>query len=192
MRFFNRQEKGYDNQFGYGNEVALVKDADDLYSNNTDIETKQLQVGDTIEGGIYEYNPYEMVERKVSDRYNRLTYNDTFFNGVFGPNYYYQPHYEYVLRVYSDYIEESETSNIYNLPSYAKFFEKENVWKWRDIWSKGYVNPNGLGVDYPFINGCHYINEVLNFYIKPDTVDGLTNSRVKDDRINPFTIDDCE
>lgn len=192
MRFFNRQEKGYDNQFGYNTEDALVKDANDLYDNNTDIETKQLQVGDTIEGGIYEYNPYEMVERKVSDRYNRLIYSDTFFRGVYGPNYYYQPHYEYGLRVFSDYIEESETSNIYNLPSYAKYFEKEGVWKWRDIWSKGYVNPNGLGVDYPFINGCHYINKVLNFYIKPDTVDGLTNSRVKDNRINPFTIDDCE
>ena len=91
-----------------------------------------------------------------------------------------------------DYIEESETSNIYNLPSYAKYFVKEKVWKWRDIWSKGYINPEGLGVDYPFINGCHYINKLNNFYIRPDTIDGVTNNRVQDTRINLFLNDDCE
>lgn len=192
MLFFNRQQYGYDNQFGYGNEVLLLKECDELYGGVADKIVKDFVVGDTIMGGIYEYNPYEMTERKVSDRYLRLTYSDDLFTGVYGPNYYYTPNYRFKLKEYSDYIEESETKEIYNLPSYAKYFEKENVWKWRDIWGKGYINPDGLGVDYPFINGCHYINNVFNFYIKPDTVDGLTNSRVKDNRINPFIIDDCE
>jgi hypothetical protein len=200
MKMFNQQQYGFERQFGYGNEDALIKVEESLYDGNNKV-VKDLSVGDTIMGGIYEYNPYEMIERKVTDRYLRLSFNDDFFdrktiNGTTYPNgpegYYYNPHFEYKLRVYSDYIEESDTSNIYNLPSYAKYFQKENVWKWRDIWSKGYVNAEGLGVDYPFINGCHYINNVENLYIKPDTIDGVTNSRVEDTRINPFLIDDCE
>ena len=200
MKMFNQQQYGFERQFGYGNEDALTKVEESLYNGNNKV-VKDLSVGDTIMGGIYEYNPYEMIERKVTDRHLRLSFNDDFFdrktiNGTTYPNgpegYYYNPHFEYKLRVYSDYIEESDTSNIYNLASYAKYFQKENVWKWRDIWSKGYVNAEGLGVDYPFINGCHYINNIENLYIKPDTIDGVTNSRVEDTRINPFLIDDCE
>lgn len=193
MTFFDRQQYCYENQLGYGNEDMLVKEQSDLYDDQTTKVVRDFDVDDFIDGGIYEYNPYEMTERKVSDRMLRITYNPEFFNVINdGPNYTYQPHIEFKLRQYSDYIEESDTADIYNLPSYAKYFQKENVWKWRDIWSKGYINPDGLGVDYPFINGCHYINKVTNFYIKPDTIDGLTNNRVKDNRINPFLIDDCE
>jgi len=191
MSFFSRQQYGYEPQFGFGNEEDLLNDESYLYDGNDKV-VKNLNVGDYILGGIYEYNPYTMLERKVADRYLRLKYNDEYFTIDEGPNYRYTPHFEYEIRVYSDYIEESETSDIYNLPSYAKYFEKENVWKWRDIWSKGYVNPNGLGVDYPFINGCHYINNIENFYIKPDTINGITNDRGDDPRINPFLIDDCE
>jgi hypothetical protein len=191
MSFFSRQQYGYEPQFGLGNEEDLLNDESYLYDGNDKV-VKNLNVGDYILGGIYEYNPYTMLERKVADRYLRLKYNDEYFTIDEGPNYRYTPHFEYEIRVYSDYIEESETSDIYNLPSYAKYFEKENVWKWRDIWSKGYVNPNGLGVDYPFINGCHYINNIENFYIKPDTINGITNNRGEDPRINPFLIDDCE
>lgn len=198
MKFFSRQQYGYDNQFGYGNEGMLVKENDELYDTNTDVITRDFQVGDVISGGIYEWNSYDLTERKVSDRYSRLRYNDTdqnndvYFTGVYGPNYYYSIHNTIKIREFSDYIEESDTKDIYNLPSYSTYVQKENVWKWRDIWGKGYLNPDGLGVDYPFINGCHYINRLVNFYIKPDTVDGLTNSRVKDIIINPFLIDDCE
>ena len=196
MSFFSRQQYGYDSQFGEGNEEDLLNEESYLY-NTTDVDdivVKDLNVGDYILGGIYEYNPYTMLERKVSDRYLRLKYNNTeeYFEINEGPNYRYVPHFEYKIRELSDYIEESETSNIYNLPSYAKYFVKEKVWKWRDIWSKGYINPEGLGVDYPFINGCHYINKLNNFYIRPDTIDGVTNNRVQDTRINLFLNDDCE
>ena len=201
MKMFNQQHYGFENQFGYGNEDSLLNVDETLYNGNDKV-VKDLLIGDTIMGGLYEYNPYDMMERKVSDRYLRLSFNEDFFdsktiNGIIYPNgpegYYYSPHFEYQIREYSDYIEESETSNIYNLPSYAKYFVKEKVWKWRDIWSKGYINPEGLGVDYPFMNGCHYINKVNNFYIKPDSLDGVTNNnRVEETRINPFLIDDCE
>ena len=195
MSFFSRQQSGYDTQFGLRYEDDLLVDEDYLYETNvsSDNVVKDLNVGDYILGGIYEYNPYTMLERKVADRYLRLKYNDEYFTIDEGPNYRYVPHFEYKIRELSDYIEESETSNIYNLPSYAKYFVKEKVWKWRDIWSKGYINPEGLGVDYPFMNGCHYINKVNNFYIKPDSLDGVTNNnRVEETRINPFLIDDCE
>ena len=205
MEMFNRQGFGYDNQFGLGNENVLIKQNQELHNGPTEKKVKIFLPGDTIMGAMYEYNPYDLTERKVSDRYNHLTYSDDFFDDTYvvteyqnenwdveGPGYYYNPHQEYKLKVFSDYIEESDTKNIYNLPTYASYIEKEQTWKWRDIWGKGYVNPDGLGVDYPFINGCHYINEIINFYIKPDTVDGLTNDRVKENRVNPFLIDDCE
>lgn len=200
MKMFNQQQYGFEKQFGYGNEDSLTNVDESLYDGNDKV-VKDLLVGDSIIGGIYEYNPYEFVERKVSDRYLRISFNDEFFdskiiNGTRYPDgpegYYYNPHFDYKLRVYSDYIEESNTDDVYNLPTYAKYFQKEKVWKWRDMWSKGYVNPNGIGVDYPFINGCHYINKVENLYIRPDTIDGITNNRVEDTRINPFLIDDCE
>lgn len=191
MGMFSRQQFCYKEQLGLGNEDINTDVDISLYDTTTDKVVRDYQVGDTIYGGIYEYNPYDLEERLVSERKNRLKYSDDLFFIDEGPNYTYDIHHEFKINQLSDYVEESETSNIFNLPTYSNYVEKEKKWIWRDIWTKGYVNPDGLGVDYPFINGCHYINKHLNLYIKPDTIDGVTNDRNKVTGINSFIIDNC-
>lgn len=192
MTFFDRQEFCYKEQLGLGNEAQNLSVEELLYTNPNDITVKDFQVGDELLGGIYEYNKGDLEERLVSDRKLRLVYNSTHFTDIYGPSYFYDMHHKYQLKVMSDYIEESDTDDIYNFPPYATYYQKDNVWRWRDVWPKGYVDPNGRGVDYPFINGTHYLNKVITFKIQPDTIDGLTNNRVKDYRINRFTDIDCE
>jgi len=192
MGMFGKQRFGFKEQIGLGSEEYIMDIDGGLYVVGDDgVVTKDFEVGDVIDGGIYEYNPYDLVDREVSIRKNRLEYNSDLFMIDEGPNYSYDVHHEYKLREFSDYIEESDTSNIYNLPKYANYIEKEKIWIWRDLWGKGYVNPQGLGVDNPFINGCHYLNKQINLYIKPDTIDGITNNRVTDNRVDPFLIDYC-
>ena len=192
MLFFDRQQGGFEEQFGWGNEDTLLSEDDELYSNVNDKVVKSFVVGDLIDGDLCEFNPYTLEERVISKRVNRMIYNPDLFNIEEGPNYFYQVHNDITLRYFSDYIEENNTNDVYNLPKNARYIAKEKRWIWRDLWDKGYINPNGLGVNYPFINDSHYVNSIINFYIKPDTVDGLTNDRKTITDINPFLIDNCE
>lgn len=47
---------------------------------------------------------------------------------------------------------------------------------WRDLLDIGYIEPSSLlGVEYPFVNGRHYIFDYTKLFIKPDMTDLVTN-----------------
>ena len=76
-----------------------------------------------------------------------------------------------------------------NLPENTMYFEKEGLWKWRDLYDHGYIDPDGYGVNHPFINNIHYVKNDINFYLRNERLyqnktDGLTN-------FNDKTITDC-
>jgi len=79
---------------------------------------------------------------------------------------YYQPHYRIKLRQLSPYVESSNTNQIYGLPQNAKYFENELLWKWRDVYDHGFIDPEGFGTSYPFINNIHYVKNDINFYLR--------------------------
>jgi hypothetical protein len=154
-----------------------------------------LKVGNVIDGDLCEWNDYEQIERTVSDMYHKFTLNNTHFVSTFVPKptnsnmfgYYYKPHNKITLRVYSDYTEDAEGDGKSIVPNYSYFSTNKNLFIWRDIYTYGYKDPNGRGVDYPFINGRHYPFNNFVFKLIPEG----TNF-VGDDIITDPIFDACE
>jgi len=154
---------------------------------------QSLNKGDIIDGDLCEWNNYEQTERTISDIYHKFTFNSAHFTSSFNPKpssnnlfgYYYKPHNKITLRVYSDYTEDADDNSV--VPNYSYFSTNRNLFIWRDIYTYGYIDPNGRGVNYPFINGKHYPYENFVFRLIPEG----TNF-VNDDIIVDPTIDACE
>ena len=155
-----------------------------------------LNEGDEIDGGYYEWNKYQLMERKISDNYHKFTFNVNQFKllgmkpgPTFNKNpkgYYYQPHHPITLRNYSNYIETSESPEVLNAP-YLFYTTSNKLYQWRDIYSYGYFDERGVGVDYPFFNGCHYPYKNIVFRLIPEGSNYIENNVVGN-----ITNDDCE
>ena len=150
--------------------------------------------GDTVailNGAFVEYNPKEMKERIVSESFHKITNPTTIFDygqtvGSSGASInnleglIYQPHYRVKLRELSPYVETATTNDIFNLPENTNYDVDENVWRWRDIYDHGYVDQDGYGTNFPFVNGTHYVRTNINFYLRNERYytnkqDGVTN-----------------
>ena len=159
-----------------------------FYSGNS------LSTGTTLMGAFVEYNDSEMKERIISESYHKITIREDIFNhnqtesvrsfsGATSTNpfgLYYQNHYRVKLRQLSPYIETSNTDNVYNLPENTKYDELLKLWKWRDLYDHGYIDPDGYGTNYPFSNNIHYVKNDFNFYLRNERyynnkTDGLTS-----------------
>jgi len=143
-----------------------------------------LPVGTILHGAFVEYNRLELKERIISESYHRFSnplfvfdYGQTgstvSFSGgsmtnMFG--LYYQPHHRIKLRQLSPYIETSVTNQVYGLPQNSKYFEDESLWKWRDLYDHGFIDPDGFGTNFPFINNIHYVKNDINFYLRNENI----------------------
>ena len=150
------------------------------YTGFTFTKGTEIPIGTNLIGAFVEYNPKEMKERVISNSYHKITNPTSIFNhgqsgntigftGATPTNLFgliYQPHYKVKLRELSPYTETSTTQDIFNLPENAKFDSGEKVWRWRDLYQHGYVDIDGNGTDYPFINGNHYVKNDINFYLR--------------------------
>ena len=177
---FHLHDTWVDNHYSgsTANETSLTKsgytkDGTTFYTGNS------LNIGDTLVGAFIEYNHSELKERVISDAFHKLTNPATIFDfnqnessyysGATDLNkvgLYYQPHHKIKLRELSPYVETSNTNNILDLPENAEFFATEGLWKWRDLYDHGYIDPDGNGTDYPFVNGQHYVKTDINFYLR--------------------------
>lgn len=188
MGFFDRQTTSFEPNTGYGDENSLFDDAQDLYDNITDIDTKDFNYEDEIDGDLCEYNNDDLMEYVIQKRVNRLVYNPNVFETSTN-GYYYNVHYPYILQVYSPYIEEGNRDEIYNIPKNAKFDQRTQKWRWRDLYDKGFIDGDGNGVDPPYRNGSHYLHKEIFFYIKPDTILGVTDTI--ETQVKQFLNDKC-
>lgn len=138
-----------------------------------------LPIGSVLQGAFVEYIPTEMKERIISESIHKFIANPEIFNheqtsgstysGVTENNpigLYYQPHYRIKLRELSSYVETSNTNNVLNLPNNAKYFSDEKLWKWRDVYDLGYIDEQGNGVDFSYMNDTLYVHNDINFYIR--------------------------
>ena len=166
----------------------------------TFISGATLTTGSTLVGAFVEYNPKEMKERIISETYHKFfnptnifNYNQTdnsillsgttYFRGANIDNpvgLIYQPHYRVKLRQLSPYTETATTNDIFNLPEYSTYDATEKVWRWRDLYNHGYIDSDGNGTNFPFVNNTHYVNTLINFYLRNELFynnkqDGLTN-----------------
>lgn len=150
-----------------------------------------LESGSTLYGAFVEYNEQEFRERTVSEAYHKITIpttifnhlqnNSSFYSGASSNNLaglFFQPHYRVKLRQLSPYIETADTNDILNLPENTKYDSTTGLWKWRDLYDHGYVDTDGFGTDFPFVNNIHYVKNNINFYLRNEKehrnkVDGL-------------------
>lgn len=155
--------------------------------------TNDLISGDTIEGDFCEWNDYEQLERVISKKIHKFTFNQNYFvpsnpsppNNKYG--YYYYPHSELKIRDYSPYVEEADALNVINIPSYAFYSNLSDGFRFRDIYPYGYIDSDGFGVDYPFTNGTHYPFKNTIFRVFSEGI-GVQNITTIEDPL----IDECE
>lgn len=183
------------------------------YTFNGGLETQfsftggtELSGGTTLMGAYVEYNVKEVKERIISEAFHRFSHKkmlsdgttllfdheqdeDSYYEGVTSGNtvgYYYQPHHRVKLRELSPYLETSNTKDILNLPENAVFDPTDKVWRWRDLYDHGFIDPDGNGTNFPYLNNLHYVVNDINFYLrneksyknKSDGLSGFGNSIV--------------
>lgn len=189
---FNFHDTWVDYQFSgtTANETSLLSTG---FTKNgiTFLSGRTLPIDSILNGAFVEYNPKEMKERVVSESFHKITNPTAIFDhgqAAGSKNaspdnlegLIYQPHYRVKLRELSPYVETATTNDIFNLPENTNYDADENVWRWRDIYDHGYVDQDGYGTNFPFVNGTHYVRTNINFYLRNERYytnkqDGVTN-----------------
>lgn len=167
-------------------------------SQKTFYYNKDLPIGYELDGDFCEWNDYFQTERVISPYYHKIKYNEKVFQTVTlenppitrtnGLGYYYKPYIPMTIKVFSDYIETYNDDNIDNLPNYAYYSNSDREFRWRDIYTYGFIDSSGRGVDYPFLNGAHYPYQNSIFRLIPDG----SNFRQTINLVIKPLIDDCE
>jgi hypothetical protein len=155
-----------------------------------------LKEGDVIDGDFCEWNDYEQVERVVSPYYHKMKYNQNVFQttnnfSTNSPGFYYKPHNHMTLRVFSDYIETANVGQIDNVPRWAFYSSTDQQFRWRDLYTYGFIDNLGRGVDYPFLNTSHYPYTQVVFRLIPEGINYNENLDGFDFSLKPL-IDECE
>lgn len=138
-----------------------------------------LNFGDVVDGDFCEWNDFEQTERVISKYIHKFYYNTLLFNNTGTPpcapsqpnnpnGYYYIPHHSVKIRQYSDYIEEGDPRNTDFIPEYAIYSAHRKVFRWRDLYTYGFVDSGGNGVNLPFLNGVHHPHLNINFRVMPE------------------------
>ena len=154
---------------------------------------RPLTKNDTLVGDFCEFNKYLQLETVISSNYHKINFNQSVFptsdTPSNSPGYYYKPHYEVPLRVFSVYVENfNGVGGIDNLPNWAYYSKTYNRWIWRDLYEVGFIDQEGNGVNYPFSNGANY---VFNDYIFRLIPEGKTNKGFNQVIYQPLT-DECQ
>jgi hypothetical protein len=158
---------------------------------------RDLMSGDTMDGDFCEWNNYEQIERVISGYFHKLKYNqDVFattseFDRLNAPGFYYQPHTPMTIRVFSDYRETGDINIIVGIPSYSYYSSSDQEFRWRDLYTYGFIDNLDRGVDYPFLNFSHYPFKDVQFRLIPDGINYNSNLNGIEFPIKPL-IDGCE
>jgi hypothetical protein len=187
---FNFHDSWMDKQFTGNTETGITKSSLTVNSGVSGFTKGNVLQKDTIlTGAFVEYNRGEIKERIISETYHKFSHlknvggvkifdhsqdQDSFYSGATTGNtvgYYYQPHYRVKLRELSPYIENSkldakQPNTLINLPENAFYDQNEKLWKWRDVYDHGFLDQDGNGTNFPFMNNMHYVAKHINFYLR--------------------------
>ena len=120
---------------------------------------KKVNIGDSFYYALCEHTTENLSETEISEIHHRFIHNNVLFN--------YKPFYKINLKLKSQYIEDSGDNTI-NVPSYAIFSRSKQKYIWRDIYDIGAANEDGVFIDFPFMNGCFYVFNQINFFVVPE------------------------
>lgn len=141
---------------------------------HTPLDTSVSILDNEFYGDIVSYNRFEVKEIVLGEiRHQFNTFNRENGGIVIDPSTgdnegsfdmgqrfegnFYKPHYQIRLREFSNYIEQGDSSTI-GIPNYAVDLG-DGRWLWRDQLSLGFSDVSTTPLDYPFLNGCHYIHQ---------------------------------
>lgn len=95
------------------------------------------------------------------------------------------------IRVFSDYVETANVEGIEGIPSYSYFSTSDQQFRWRDLYTYGFIDNLGRGVDYPFLNFAQYPFKNVQFRLIPEGINYNENLDGFDFSLKPL-IDECE
>jgi len=155
-----------------------------------------LKRDDVLDGDFCEWNDYEQIERVVSPYYQKIKYNQDIFQttspiSTNSPGFYYTPHNSMTIRVFSDYIETADANSVDNVPSYSFYSKSDEQFRWRDLYTYGFIDNLGRGVNYPFFNSAQYPFKDFVFRLIPEGINFNSNLLGVNQSIKPL-IDECE
>lgn len=140
---------------------------------------------DEFYGDLVEYNTNEVKETilaTVAHRFNTLsresnptitvngavaTLNPPVTTITLGPRqegYFYKPHHLIKIREYSSYVESGDQFTE-GIPEYAVNLGNDR-YLWRDLLDIGVSDTDTNLLDYPFLNGCHYMYDNFCFTVR--------------------------
>lgn len=129
---------------------------------------------DYYHGDVVDYNRFELIEYtlgRVGHRFNTTNrtqvLNPVINNQPKGPRlegYYYYPHHKMKIRDFSNYVEQGDT-NTYGIPDYAENLG-DGRWLWRDLLDIGLNDGQYKTLNYPFLNGAHYLYHNFCFPVR--------------------------
>lgn len=131
---------------------------DTVLTRQTGSEVDTLKTGDKLLLGTYEYDRENLSEVQLNALSHRVIHKDVSFS--------YNPFYPVQVRVFSSYVEDSESKT--NMPDYAAYSDIRQKYIWRDILDIGFFEQSGVGVDHRFLNGSFYIYNRIVFTLKND------------------------
>jgi hypothetical protein len=126
-------------------------------------------------GDICEYSKYEAKETallNIMHRFNTVDREATtskpidggLLKGPRNEGYIYYPHYKIKIKEYSNYVEQGDES-VVGIPEYAENLG-DGRYLWRDLLPIGVNDGQEETVNYPFLNGCHYMYQNLCIYTR--------------------------
>lgn len=132
-----------------------------------------LSINDDIFfGDVVEYNKFNVKETILGDVHHRFntTNREMLTIGGLPPQgprqegYYYKAHHLIKIREFSNYIEQGDSSTL-GIPSYAENLG-DGRFLWRDLLDIGFNDTKEHVLNYPFLNGCHYLHDNYCFTVK--------------------------
>jgi hypothetical protein len=157
---------------------------------------QNLKEGDVLLGAFCEWNDYDQTERVISEYYHKINFNQDIFQTSDTPTensngYYYSPHQPMKIRDFSDTIETGDLNNIDQVPGYSFYSESDQEFRWKDLYTYGFIDELGNGVDYPYLNNTHYPFTNVIFRLIPEGLDSNGNLLGINIPTKPL-IDGCE
>jgi hypothetical protein len=155
-----------------------------------------LKADDVIDGDFCEWNDYEQAERVASHYYQKIKYNQNVFQTTNNystntPGFYYKSHNPMTIRVFSDYVETGDVEFVEQVPSWSFFSSSDQQFRWRDLYTYGFIDNLGRGVDYPYLNKSQYPFADIVFRLIPEGTNQNLRIQGVNGEIKPL-IDRCE
>jgi hypothetical protein len=168
-------------------DIRQLRDGPNGLSNYNDSPvplTSNVTINDDyFYGDIVEYNDYELIENVLGVVGHRFNTEDRISDGIqiglgcslgitnakciAGPRhegYFYYPHHRIKVRDFSTYIEQGN-SNTIGIPDYALDLG-DGRWLWRDLLDIGVNDGQEETLNYPFLNGAHYMYQNFCFPVR--------------------------